>query len=111
MHSRAGLLRNIQPGETQANPLGGGMRRLSLALAGLSVCVLCAGGMNVTAATNSKEQALTWLGARITTYQHTAWHWQHVMGVPATPTSGVGLSELGIRDAKAALARWQRRAT
>jgi hypothetical protein len=66
--------------------------------------------MNVTAATKSKEQALTWLGAQIKTYQHTTWHWEHVMGVRATPTSGVALSELGIRDAKAAVARWQRRA-
>ena len=86
------------------------MRRLSLALAGLSVCVLCAGAMNVTAATKSKEQALTWLGTQIKAYEHTTWHWEHVMGVRTTPTSGVALAELGIRDAKAALARWQRRA-
>ena len=86
------------------------MRRISLALAGLSACVLCAGAMNVTAATNGKEQARTWLGARITTYQRATWHWEHVMGVRSTRTSGVALSELGVRDAKAALARWQRRA-
>src|SRR4051795_5378665 len=110
MHSRAGLLRNIQPGETQAKSTGGwNVRRISLALAGLSACVLCAGAMNVTAATNGKEQARTWLGARITTYQRATWHWEHVMGVRSTRTSGVALSELGVQDARAALARWHRR--
>jgi hypothetical protein len=66
--------------------------------------------MNVSAATNSRAQAMTWLGTQIRQYQRTTWHWQHVMGVRTTPTSGVALSELGLRDAKAALSRWQRRA-
>ena len=67
--------------------------------------------MNVNAATNGRDQASTWLGTQIRTYQRTTWHWEHVMGVPATPTSGVALSELGPRDARSALARWQHRAT
>lgn len=83
---------------------------MALALAGLFVCVLCAGAMNVTAATSSKERALTWLGAQIKTYQRTTWHWQRVMGVAPTPTSGVALSELGVPTAVHRLAAWKRRA-
>ena len=66
--------------------------------------------MNASAATNGKEASRTWLGTQIKTYERATWHWQHVMGVRTTPTSGVALAALGERGAKAALARWQHRA-
>jgi hypothetical protein len=86
------------------------LRRLTLALAGLCVCALCAGASNGMAKTDAQAAALHWLGSQIHGYQASTWHWQHVMGVPTTPTSGVALSEIGIPGAKDALARWQARA-
>jgi hypothetical protein len=86
------------------------LRRLTLALAGLCACVLCAGASNGSARTGAQTEALSWLGSQIHSYQAATWHWQHVMGVRVTPTSGVGLSAIGVRGAKQALARWERRA-
>ena len=59
---------------------------------------------------NAAQTKGTWLREQIAGYQKLTWHWQHVMGVPATPTSGVALSELGPRDARSALMRWEHRA-
>jgi hypothetical protein len=64
--------------------------------------------MNVSAATSSRQQALSELGARIRTYQQTAWHWQRLMGVALSPTTGDSLAELGVDGAHTALARWHR---
>jgi hypothetical protein len=86
------------------------LRRFSLALAGLCACVLFAGASNGTAKTDAQSAALTWLGSQIHGYQVATWHWQHVMGVATTRSSGVALSAIGIKGAKDALARWQRRA-
>jgi hypothetical protein len=87
------------------------VRRLAQALAGLFVCVLCAGAMNANATTKTQDQALTWLGAQINTYQRTTWHWQHLMGVRLSPTTGDSLRELGVHGAKHSLARWRRLAS
>ena len=83
------------------------MRHFTLALAGLFVCVLCAGATKSTAAT-ANEQAIAWLGSQIRTYQRATWHWQHVMGLPASPTTGESPAELGVAGSKLALRRWQR---
>jgi hypothetical protein len=83
------------------------LRRLTLALAGLCVCVLCAGAQQSSAATERGE-ALLWLGKQIHTYQRTTWHWQRVMGVRRSPTTGDSLRELGVHGAKIALRRWKR---
>jgi hypothetical protein len=73
------------------------LRRLTLAFAGLCVCLLCAGAMTVNAA----QTKGTWLRQQIAGYEKLTSHWQHVMGVPVTP-----------RPAKAAtvdaLLRWRR---
>lgn len=87
------------------------MRRLTLALAGLCVCGLSAGAGNGIAAIDSREQALTALGAEISTYQRQTWHWQRVMGVSRAKTTGDSLRELGVRGSVKALARWRRLAT
>ena len=84
------------------------MRQLIRALAGLFVCVLCAGAMNAGAATRTNQKALTWLGAQIKTYQRATWHWQRVMGTATSRTTGVSLAELGPVGAKTALRRWER---
>jgi hypothetical protein len=83
------------------------LRRLTLALAGLCVCVLGTGATQSNAATE-REQALLWLGKQIHTYQHTTWHWQRVMGVHRSPTTGDSLHQLGVHGAKIALRRWKR---
>lgn len=84
------------------------MRRLTVALAGLLVCVLCAGSTNAGAATARQQRALAWLGSQIAQYQRTTWHLQRLMGVSKSPTTGDSLSELGVHGAKIALDRWQR---
>jgi hypothetical protein len=87
------------------------LRRLTLALAGLFVCGAFAGATDVAAATSSQQAALTWLGAQIRTYERSTWHWQHVMGVPTSGTTGESVAELGVPGAEIALRRWQRLAT
>jgi hypothetical protein len=87
------------------------VRRLTVALAGLLVCALCAGSTNAGAATRSQQQALHWLGSQIGVYQQTTWHFQRLMGVAKSPTTGDSLAELGVHGAKVALRRWQRLAT
>ena len=52
--------------------------------------------------------ALHWLGSQIRVYQVSTWHWQHVMGVSLSPTTGDSLAELGVPGAKKALDRWHR---
>jgi hypothetical protein len=85
------------------------VRRLTVALAGLVVCALCAGSVNTNAhAATARQQALAWLGSQISTYQRSTWHWQRVMGVAKSPTTGDSLSQLGVQGAKIALGRWQR---
>ena len=84
------------------------MRRLTLALLGLCVCVLCAGAMKTHAGTSRREATLAWIGGRIRGYQRTTWHWQRVMGLATSPTTGESLDQLGIPGAKVALRRWQR---
>jgi hypothetical protein len=87
------------------------LRHLTLALAGLCVCVLCAGAGKSTAATahdQAQAQALAWLGGQIRGYERTTWHWQQVMGAPASPTTGESPAQLGIAGSKLALRRWQR---
>jgi hypothetical protein len=83
------------------------LRRLSLALAGLCVCI-CAGAVNSTAATSRQQAALTWLSTQIRSYERTTWHWQHVMGVRTSPTTGESVAQLGVGGAEVALRRWQR---
>jgi hypothetical protein len=92
----------------QAIHWGVDMRRPTLALAGLFACVLCAGAMNVNAATSSQQRALSLLGSRIGTYQRATWHWQRLMGVRRSPTTGDSVAELGVEGAKRALVRWRR---
>jgi len=84
------------------------LRRLTLALAGLCVCVLCAGAVNGHATTNRQDQALTYLGSKIRVYQRSTWHWQSLMGVRKSPTTGDSLRHLGVSGAKISLQRWQR---
>lgn len=60
------------------------------------------------ARTTARDQALTWLGTQIRTYEKTTWHWQHVMGVATSPTTGQGVRQLGVSGAETALHRWQR---
>ena len=84
------------------------MRRLTLAVTGLCVCVLCAGAINGHATTNREDRALRWLGSQIRVYQRTAWHWQSLMGVRRSPTTGDSIRELGIDGARHALHRWRR---
>jgi hypothetical protein len=83
------------------------LRHFTLALAGLCVCVLCAGAPKSTAAT-ANEQALAWLGGQIRTYERATWHWQHLMGVPPSPTTGESPAQLGVTGSKLALQRWRR---
>ena len=83
------------------------MRQLTLALAGLCVCVLGAGARQSTAAT-AHEQAMTWLSGQIRSYERTTWHWQRVMGLRTSPTTGESPAELGIAGSRLALRRWQR---
>jgi hypothetical protein len=87
------------------------LRRLTLALAGLCVCI-CAGAINnshaATRATSSQQAALTWLSGRIHSYELATWRWQRIMGVPTSQTTGESVHQLGIRGAKRALVRWQR---
>jgi hypothetical protein len=64
--------------------------------------------MNVSAATKNEQQALSYLGAQIRTYQHTTWHWQRVMGAALSPTTGDSLADLGVGGARTSLARWER---
>src|SRR5262245_11889838 len=102
-----------------SDPLGVDMRRLTWAVAALSACVLCAGGTNAnsapettkttraTKATKATRQALSWLGGQIRAYQRSAWHWQRLMGVRLSPTTGDSLAELGVPGAKTALVRWR----
>jgi hypothetical protein len=68
-------------------------------------------GYATTKTTDAKQQALAWLGSQIHGYQQATWHWQRIMGVETSPTTGASLNELGIRGAKKALHRWQRLAT
>jgi hypothetical protein len=84
------------------------LRRLTLALAGLCVCVLCAGAPTGQAKTEKSTAALRWLGSKVSTYQRTTWHWQRVMGMRLSPTTGASFAELGIPGTKKALARWKR---
>jgi hypothetical protein len=83
------------------------LRHFTLALAGLFVCVLCAGATKSTAAT-ANEQAIAWLGSQIRTYEQATWHWQHLMGVSPSPTTGESPAELGVAGSKLALRRWRR---
>ncbi|MES1246415.1 MAG: hypothetical protein ABUS54_01925 [Actinomycetota bacterium] len=86
------------------------MRRLTLALAGLCVC-LCAGAINshaATRATSGQEAALTWLSGQIRGYEQATWHWQRVMGIRTSRTTGQSVRQLGVPGAKAALHRWRR---
>jgi hypothetical protein len=83
------------------------LRHFTLALAGLCVCVLCAGAAKSTAATEH-EQALTWLSGQIRVYERTTWHWQHLMGVPSSRTTGESPAQLGVAGSRIALARWRR---
>ena len=87
------------------------MRQLTLALAGLCVCVLCAGARTGNATTDTNAAALRWLGTQISTYQRSTWHWQRVMGVSLSPTTGDSLVQLGVPGAQKALRRWQHLAT
>jgi hypothetical protein len=89
------------------------MRQLTRALAGLAACVLCAGAMNVSAATKSSEQnqQLSVLGVQIHQLQRTTWHFQRLMGLALSPTTGDSLHELGVDGARTALVRWHRLAT
>jgi hypothetical protein len=66
---------------------------------------------NATAATSRQQAALHWLSTQIRGYQRATWHWQHVMGVQTSPTTGQSISQLGIPGAKTALHRWERLAT
>jgi hypothetical protein len=84
------------------------MRRLTRALAGLFACVLCAGAMNVTAATNNEQRALSYFGAQIHAYQRATWHWERLMGVALSRTTGDSLAQLGVSGARRSLARWHR---
>lgn len=61
-----------------------------------------------TAATSRQQAALSWLSSQIRTYERTTWHWQHVMGIRTSPTTGESVVQLGIPGAKVSLARWQR---
>ena len=83
------------------------MRQLTLALAGLLVCVLCAGATKSNAGTEHR-QAIAWLGGQIHVYQHATWHWQYLMGTRRSPTTGESPAQLGIAGSKKALHRWQR---
>jgi hypothetical protein len=89
------------------------MRLFSRAFAALVVCVLCAGAINVSAATKSSDhnQQLNELGVRIHAFQKTAWHYQRLMGVSRSPTTGDSLANLGVGGARTAVARWHRLAT
>jgi hypothetical protein len=73
------------------------LRRLTLALAGLSVCVVCAGATTTNAAT----QKGTWLREQISGYQKLTWHWERVMGAPISPHSSATASAQ-------VLERWRR---
>ncbi len=73
------------------------MRRLTLALLGLCVCVLCAGAINVNAA----QTKGTWLREQIAGYEKLTWHWQRVMGVAVT-------SDAARQASVEALLRWRR---
>jgi hypothetical protein len=83
------------------------LRQLTVALAGLFVCALCAGATKSRAAT-AHDQAMSWIGGQIRTYQRATWHWQHVMGVRSSPTTGESPAQLGIAGSRLALRRWQR---
>jgi len=85
---------------------------MTVALAGLLACAACAGSVNnANAATSRHEQALRRLGSQISTYQRTTWHFQRLMGVRRSPTTGDSLRELGVHGATIALHRWRRLAT
>lgn len=73
------------------------MRRLTLALFGLCVCVLCAGAIS----TNAAQTKGTWLREQIAGYQKLTRHWQRVMGVAVTP----GTTK---QDSVQALLHWRR---
>lgn len=73
------------------------MRRLTPAVLGLCVCVLCAGAINVNAA----QTKGTWLREQIAGYEKSTWHWQRVMGVAITPGTAADASV-------EALLRWRR---
>jgi len=49
-----------------------------------------------------------YLGTQIRTFERTTWHWQHVMGVATSPTTGESVEQLGIAGAEVALRRWER---
>jgi hypothetical protein len=87
------------------------VRRLTVALAGLLTCAVCAGSTNAIAATSREQHALRRLGSQISTYQRTTWHYQRLMGVRKSPTTGDSVRELGVHGAKIALHRWHRLAT
>jgi hypothetical protein len=60
------------------------------------------------AKTEKDATALRWLGSKITAYQRTTWHWQRVMGVRLSRTTGASFAELGVAGTKQALVRWRR---
>jgi len=66
------------------------MRQFAQAFAALSVCVLCAGAIDVSAATKGSENQakLELLSHQIRTFQKTTWHFQRLMGVSLSPTTG-----------------------
>ncbi len=82
------------------------MRHFTLALAGLCACVLCAGAIQSRAAT-AHRQAIARLGGQIRLYERAAWHWQHLMGLRTSPTTGESPAQLGVAGSKLALARWR----
>ena len=86
------------------------MRQFARAFAALTVCVLCAGAINVSAATKGSEnqEKLDMLGHQIRTFQQTTWHFQRLMGVSLSPTTGDSLRHLGVIGARTALVRWHR---
>ena len=55
-----------------------------------------------------RQQAIVWLGKQIHVYQRSTWHWQHVMGVRTSRTTGDSPAQLGVAGSRKALRRWQR---
>ncbi len=62
------------------------------------------------ATAGQRTAAASYFGGRISAYQHATWHWEHVMGVPRTETSGRVLTEMSAPDLQRALKLWVGRA-
>jgi hypothetical protein len=71
-------------------------------------------GNDTTAArstsSSSRAAAIRYLGGEIRRLEHVTWRWQSLTGALRTQPGNVAIHEMSIRDAKRALARWQRRA-